>query len=424
MIRNLKVLMLLVIIAATGLATGLSKIDNRVSAIKSYPATVCPGTNTDGTATAIIPNSKVLGTSIPSNLNKMTEIGSSTFVSKKALLVDGGQVTSTSILRVGSALAAVNCSISDGDDWFIGGSSNVSSKGTIAIINSGLSSAIVDLKVFSSKAALVITKTIPANSAQYILTDSLAPGEDSIAVNAITRAGRVSIFMLDNRKSGLRSMGTDYVAPASAPSKLIVIPNIPTSSGKDDQLLRVVVPGNVSANLKATVLSSDGSFAPIGIDGTSVNAGAVKDFKFKPIVADSSYSLVLESDVPIGASVLTINSGDLTWATATTTLKDTSIQLGGFTPLFRFYGKTIDVNLSWIDTRGKRSGKHIVGNDTVAFRSKVGLTRVSITTNQSDNYGSLLVDSGSGYALLPITSGSHLESAVLPRSDARTINRG
>jgi hypothetical protein len=48
MIRNLKVLMLLVIIAATGLATGLSKIDNRVSAIKSYPATVCPGTNTDG----------------------------------------------------------------------------------------------------------------------------------------------------------------------------------------------------------------------------------------------------------------------------------------------------------------------------------------------------------------------------------------
>ena len=70
------------------------------------------------------------------------------------------------------------------------------------------------------------------------------------------------------------------------------------------------------------------------------------------------------------------------------------------------------------------SGKHIFGNDTVAFRSKVGLTRVSITTNQSDNYGSLLLDSGSGYALLPITSGSHLESAVLPRSDARTINRG
>jgi hypothetical protein len=98
--------------------------------------------------------------------------------------------------------------------------------------------------------------------------------------------------------------------------------------------------------------------------------------------------------------------------------------LGGFTPLFRFYGKMIDINLNWIDSRGRRSGKRIVGNDTVAFRSKVGLTRVSITSNQPDNFGSLLVNSGAGYALLPITSGSHLESAVLPRSDARTINRG
>jgi hypothetical protein len=219
-------------------------------------------------------------------------------------------------------------------------------------------------------------------------------------------------------------MGADYIAPAPAPSKTIIIPNVPTTKDKDGQILRVVVPGNVGANLKATILSSDGTFAPIGVDGASIDAGTVRDIKFKPVVADSSYSLRLDSDTPISASVLTINNGDLIWATNTTPITQTTFQLGGFTPLFRFYGKMIDVNLNWIDSKGRRSGKRIVGNDTVAFRSKVGLARVSITSNQPDTYGSLLVNSGSGYALLPITSGSRLESAVLPRSDARTINRG
>lgn len=422
--KNIKYFSLAAIIAVTGIASGLGKIENRVSAIKSYPATVCPGTNTDGSAAAILPNSRVLGTSIPSNLNKLRAIGSTVFASKKALLVNGGQVTSISVLRIGAALAAINCSISNGDDWFVGGSANVSSTGTIAVINSGLSSAIVDLKVYSSKSAVTVTKTIAANSAQYILTDSLAPGEDAIAINAITRAGRVSIFMLDNRKRGLRAMGADYIAPAPAPSKTIIIPNVPTTKDKDGQILRVVVPGNVGANLKATILSSDGTFAPIGVDGASIDAGTVRDIKFKPVVADSSYALRLDSDTPISASVLTINKGDLIWASNTNPISQTTIQLGGFTPLFRFYGKMIDINLNWIDSKGRRSGKRIVGNDTVAFRSKVGLARISITSNQPDTFGSLVVNSGSGYASLPITSGSRLESAVLPRSDARTINRG
>ena len=148
MIKNIKISALILIIIVTGIATGLGSIENRISSIKSYPATVCPGTNSDGSASAILPNSKVLGTSIPSNLNKMKAIGSTVFSSKKALLVDGGQVTSISVLHVGGALAAVNCSISDGNDWFVGGSANVSSTGTVAVINSGLSAAIVDLKVY------------------------------------------------------------------------------------------------------------------------------------------------------------------------------------------------------------------------------------------------------------------------------------
>jgi hypothetical protein len=423
--RDIRFAALLTLLAIVALSVELGKIENKFSSVQTYPATVCPGTNTDASATALIPNSKTMGTSIPSIQNKMKMIGTTNFASKKALLVDGGQVTSTSVLKGSSGwYAAVNCSISDGDEWFVGGSASVSSKGTISIVNSGLSSAIVDFKVYSSKASTIISKTVPANSSTYVLVDSLAPGEEAIAVNAITRSGRVSIFFLDNRKSGLRAMGADYVSPAPAPAKTVIIPNIPTTKSKDGQMLRVVVPGTVDANIKATIISSDGSFAPSGLDGISIQSDSVKDINFKPVVADSSYSLRLDSDVPISASVLTSGGGDLIWSTSAPFLTSTSLQLGGLTPLIRLYGSNIDVNLSWIDTRGNKSGKHIVGTDSVAFRPKVGLLRAQFSVTNNSTYGALLVTSGTGSAVLPIAPGSHLESATLPRSDARSINRG
>lgn len=423
--KDLKAIALMSLITVLLLTAGLGKIENRISQVKSYPATVCPGTNVDGSNVDLLPNAKIIGTSIPSNKNKMTKIGTSNFASKKALLIDGSSVTSTSVLKGNSGwMAAVNCSISDGDDWFIGGTGSVSSKGTISVVNSGLSSAQVDFKIYSSKAPRIVSKTIPANSVAYVLLDSLAPGEESIVVNAITRAGRVSIFMLDNRNRGLRAIGADYVAPAGKPSKTVVIPNIPIFKSDATQLVRIVVPGSVDANIKANIFSSDGSFSPSVIDGANINGESVKDFVFKPIVQDSSYALRIDSDVPISASVLTVLPGDLIWSTATPVIDQTALQVGGFKPLIRIYGKNINVDLDWIDTNGNRGNKRLVGTDTIAFRPKVGLSRVTFKATGSDSYGSLLLSSGSGYAILPILSGSHLESSSLPKSDARAINRG
>jgi 6,7-dimethyl-8-ribityllumazine synthase len=425
--KDLRFIAIASLLVATIISMTLGGVENRVSQVKNYPATACPGSLADSSVVDVMPNPKVLAASIPSKQGKMLPIGSRNFSTKKALLVDGGQITPVSVAKGSSGwLAAINCSVSDGDDWFVGGSANVTSKGVISVVNSGLSGAQVDFKVYSTKAPRTISKTIPANSEVDVMVDSLSPGEDSVAINAITRSGRVSIFMLDNQKRGLRSMGADFVASAPKPSNSLVIPNVPrvAKNKKTPQILRVVVPGSVDATLKATIYSSDGSFAPIGIDGVSVLGESVKDFVFLPIVADSSYSLKLESDVPISAAVLTIVGSDMVWATATPEITTTGLQIGGFKPLIRLYGKSIDVDLNWIDINGKRGSKRFVEKNTVAFRPKTGLARVIFTTRASGIYGALLIDNGSGAALLPITSGSHLESSVLPQSDARTINRG
>ena len=424
---NFKVISLAALVVATSVGMVLGKIEGNTASIQSFPATVCPGNLIDGSTTDVLPNSNIQGASIPNSQKKLGTIGSSSLVTKKPLLIDGGKVTSIAISRgANGSLAAVNCSISDGNDWFIGGTSSVSSKGLLSLVNSGLSAAQVDIQIYSSKAASVLSKTVPANSSVDINLDSLAPGEDAIAVNVLTRSGRVSPFMIDSRKQGLRAVGSDFVATAASPSKLVIIPNIPKISTKSGgkQIIRVVVPGNQSATLKATVFSSDGSFAPIGLDGANIPSASVKDIVFSPIVGDSSFALRLESDVPIGASVLSAFSGDFLWSTSAAPISNTALQVGGFAPLIRAFGSKINLELKLIDITGKKNSINLTGTDSVAYRPKKPLLRIEFSANDQNNFASLTLNSGSGVAQLPVISGAHLERSDLPRSDARTINRG
>ena len=422
-----KLLVLVLLLISIVFAFSIGGIEKNATTSLTYPATVCPGNLSDGSNSVFLPNSKINIASIPSKLGKLKGASSANLNSNKPLLIDGGNVTSLVVTKsAAGGLGASICSISDGNDWFIGGSSSVSSKGTLALINSGLSSAQVDINVYSSKASAVLAKPIPANSEVDIPLDSLAPGDNSIALNVLTRSGRVSSFVFDNRKSGLRAMGADFVTSSVNPATKIVIPNIPRVKSKTsgNQSIRIVVPGSSAAHLKATVYSSDGSFAPIGLDGANIPGGFVKDIDFNPIIADSSFSLVLESDVPIGAAVQSIVGGDLVWSTAVAKLDSTSIQIGGFKPLIRFYGAVVNVNLNMIESSGKRVLINLSGNDTVSFRPKNAIIRATFTSKLKENYGAMIIDSGNGFAQIPITSGSHLESSAAPKSEARTINRG
>jgi hypothetical protein len=425
MIKNIKIIALALLLISFGVATGLTDFSGSISKVQSFPSTVCPGNRFDGVLTDLLPNAETPVTSIPSHKNKLVKSGTSNFLTKSALLVDGGQFTSTTLLRGSNGwLGGAVCSISDGDDWFVGGSAGVQSTGIISVINSGLSTAQVDFKIYSSKAPGLVSKSIPANSELDIPIDSLAPGEESIAVNALTRSGRVSIFMIDKRHNGLRDLGGDFVSPSAQPAKEIVIPNIPYFTKNMTQTLRIVVPGNVDANLKATIYSGDGSFAPSGVDGISITNSTSKDVPLSPVISDSSYSLKLSADVPIIASVLTKISSDIVWSTAAQLLTQTNLDIGGFKPLMRFYGPSISLNLNWVDVNGKHGGVHISGADSVAYRPKVALLRLQVTPAAQDNYGAMIIDNNSGFTAIPITPGSHLESSALPVSDAKAINRG
>jgi len=422
------VLAIVLVIAAILGVGATQKVKTGIQTVAKFPATVCPSNLGDGAATAVLPNSKVLVRSIPTKNNKLVGAGTTNFqVGNRALFVDGNQTTSISVTRGSSGwLATTACVVSGSDQWFVGGSGALTSRAELDVVNSGLSSSIVDLFVFTSKGPLpIISQSIPANSEKSILVDTLAPGEDLVAVHAVTRSGRVSTFFLDQRKKGLRSLGADFVFDSGAPANHLVIPailNIGKKKGGGAQTLRVLAPGAVDATIKASIISTDGTFSPIELDNKVIKHGNVTDLTFSPVLSGSAYSLVIDSDVPVVASVRTDISGEFSWANSVKPFTNVTMNLGGLTPRVLFQGKAISVGISWIDINGKTGSATVSGSDFAGWAPKTGLRRISFVNN-SATYGGILFTGAGQIANLPVAPGAVLETAAIPQADARVISR-
>jgi hypothetical protein len=406
-----------------------------VSTIKSYPATVCPGNLSNGTSTSVLPSTKTLVRQIPASKNVMTKARTTFYLSSKPLLVDGSNETSINVTRnQSSSLATAICSINESDQWFVGGSGSVISKSSIQIVNSGLSTSVVDLFVYTPNAVSPVNSIrVSKNSSKQIYLDSLAPGESSVVIHAITRSGRVTMFLHDQRQRGLQRLGADFVSQSTSTSKRVVIPainNVSLTGRNTSQMLRILAPGDVNANVRAKIVASDGTFAPIELDDINIKGGKVKDITFKPVLQAKNFSLVLTADQPIVAAVKSAGTFDgvneFTWSTASEKLQETVMHFGGLQPTVVFQGKNIEVNVEWTGRDRKVYEKTIVGNkenDVATWSPKNGIVSARFSTKKDEIYGGIIFKERGRLSYLPLESGAQLESSAIPVLDARIISR-
>lgn len=409
--------------------------NSRTSTIKAYPATVCPGNLSSGTSTSVLPSTNLLVRQIPARKNLLTKAKTTYYLSGKPLLVDGNSETSINVTRSKSnALATAICSNNESDQWFVGGAGSVISKSSIQIINSGLSTSVVDLLVYTSNAVSpAISIPIAKNSSKKIYLDSLAPGENSVVIHAITRSGRVTMFLHDQRQRGLQSLGSDFVSPGANPATRVVIPainNVVLSGRSTTQMLRILAPGSVNANVRVKLISSDGTFAPIELDDIYLNGGKVTDITFKPVLLSKNFSLVLTADRPIVAAVKssgTFNgTNEFTWSTSSQQLRDLVLRFGGLRPEVVFQGKNIEVDVQWTSKNRKVYGKTIRGskeNDTATWSPKGGVISARFSTKNDQIYAGAIIKEERGLSYLPLVAGAQLESSAIPILDARIISR-
>ena len=429
----------IILVLLAGLSYFAPERDEQIKLTSSYPATVCPAIGNKVSSIAALTSSKI-DRRLIDGVSKRLNPGKGNVIPLKnaSLLVEGNPGTSLTFANNGWK-SVVPCSVSNGEQWFVGGSGGLTSKSFLYIVNSGFSESAVDLELFTLNGPIESKLvTVPQNSTKKIAIDSLVPGEESIALAVKTRSGRVSSYLFDERKKGLKALGADFVAPVGQARKQVVIPAISGLFGKLSQntnsvshTLRLLVPSSIDANVDISVNSDDGKFIPVGLSQLNIKSQRVFNVPLAFAPTNQPFSLIIESDQPILASVLSNfsygKSYEIAWATGADELSKWSVNLTGSKPTLTFVGERIDIQISATGTNGKKFEKKLTGSNFLVWRAPVGLNKLEVLANRNGISGGVIFlpeAGGIGSSYIPMNNGANLETASEPVSDARVISRG
>ena len=411
---------------------------DQVKVISTYPATVCPAIGNDVSSIAGVTSPKI-GRRLIDGTSRKIVPGRSTQIplTKSSILIEGNVGTALTFAN-SKWKAVVPCSVSNGQQWFIGGSASLTSKSLLYIVNSGFSDSNVSVEVFTPNGAVEEKNfVIPQNSTKRISVDTLAPGTDEIVIGVVTKSGRVSSFLFDERKKGLKSLGADFVSSTTEPSKRIQITAIPglidSLSGNNNSVehtMRLFVPGKIDANIEVTIISNDGKFVPDGLSEVKLSAQKVLSIPLKTAPSNQPFSLLINSEQPVLASVLsnfTIGrSNEISWSTSANLLSNWSTNLTGSKPILSFTGNKIEVVIEANGINGKKIEKNLKGQDFISWQSPVGLNRIQVFAKTKGVSGGLILlplTGNIGLSSIPMNNGANLETASEPLSDASVITR-
>lgn len=399
---------------------------------ETYPTVACPPTAAGQTSYISLATSKTpIRKSGSSGLSLKAADNSRITGGQSAVIIDSGSITPL-MWKANSGVwaGALTCLAPVTSQWFLGGSAGVTSKGSLTILNSGLGRALVTVNIYTENGIgtekLVALK---ANSFTTLPLSSLAPGSELVAIHLVPQSGRVNGFLIDERGRGLRALGGDTVNSVAEASKKVVIPAIPHTAPKGKKALphtlRIFVPGEIAAEIKAEISYANGSFAPAGIDGRTIASGKVVEIPLNLIAPTGKYSLTLTSDQPILASVksstLAQNKSDFTWSTAVEPLQPSTYSVTGLAPMLVFTGENVSVDLQLNSPKGATKKVEIRGAGVATYLVGEKVRTVSILKSSSDTYGAALISSGSGYGFAPLVQGSTLTRTSVPRSDIRVL---
>jgi hypothetical protein len=275
--------------------------------------------------------------------------------------------------------------------------------------------------------------TLKANSYSEIGLDTLAPGSRQVVLQALTRAGRVTSYMLDERGRGLRALGGDIINFAPSAKKEIYIPAIPHTvkkvGSKKVELphsLRLLVPGEIDARVSVKVISTDGSFIPAGLENKLVKAGSVVTLNLNPNLPASKFGIQISSDEPLVASVFSETNAegktDFIWSTSAPELIKFSLATTGIAPQLIFIGGSINIEAELFFGKGKRKQIKINGDEIATFKVPDGVRSVTFTTVGKGIYGAGLIATKSGYGYFPLAAGSVLTKSSVPVSNIRVLS--
>ena len=399
---------------------------------ESYPAVVCPP-NTQGLSTAIsLTSPKTLVRKTGTSSMQTSQVGFRRYaIAAQSAVIEAGPVTPIVWqVRSGVWAGAIPCSAAVSSQWFVGATADITSKGSLHIVNSGLGRALVDVTVYTENGPTIPRAvSVKPNSYLSLSLASLAPGSKEIAIHLLPRSGRVNGFVIDERRKGLQALGGDIVNSTGDAKKILQIPAVPqltSKKGSTPHTVRLFVPGAVDARISAEIKSTDGTFAPIALNGRVIAHQKVIEIPLNITMASGKFALHITSDQPILGSVFspTFAQGkrDFVWSTSAEELTDFTIATTGLAPTLVFTGDRIKLNLELVYTNGKSKKISIDSADIATYVVAASVRSISFSRISPGTSGAALISSKSGYGYLPLNPGSALTKSSIPASNIRVLN--
>lgn len=398
---------------------------------ESYPAVVCPP-NLSGLSSAISlstgkPEIRKTGTK---SMNTRPAGISRYAISSQSAVIESGEVTPVIWqTRKGVWAGAAPCTGPITSQWFVGATADITSKGSLNLVNSGLGKAVITVNVFTENGAVTPRDVVVgANSFLNLPLVSLAPGSKKIAIHIKPKSGRVNGFVIDERGRGLRSLGGDILNSTADPVKVLQIPAIPQQVNRNQatpHTLRLFVPGAIDARISAEIRSTDGTFSPISINGKVIPNQKVVEIPMKIKMAAGKFALHITSDQPILGSVFTQTvvqgKSDFIWSTHAPDLQKFTLATNGLAPNLVFTGKEIKVSLDLLSSSGKTKRVEIRGEDIATYTVAASTRSVTFTNISKGTSGAALISSKSGSGYIPLAPGSVLTKSSIPSSNISVL---
>jgi len=340
-----------------------------------------------------------------------------------------------------TGLAATSCLGATTESWLVGGSTAVGRTTLVTLANPSDVTSTVALTIFGENGIIQAsgaTGIIVQPHGQRVLSlAGFAPATTSPTVRVVSRGGQIVAHLQQSTVRGLDAGGVDFVSANAMPSSRQVIPGVIISGGlavaasvgaqgfEDlSTAIRVLAPGRQNSSATITLAPDAAQLvdgAPAGGASFVVNliASRVMDIPLED-VADGTYTITVEAEVPIVASARVSVVSPAVNSTVNSTINSAANSaVNGSATVSGEAARPQSSDFTWLAASPELSGRTIVAiangpAPTLHFRNE-GKADVTVTMTTRDGTELTVVVPAQGGASLAVSAGS---TYVLDGSEA------
>ncbi|HEU4512622.1 MAG TPA: DUF5719 family protein [Nocardioidaceae bacterium] len=229
---------------------------------------------------------------------------------------------STSVVDRARGVAAVGvqeCLAPRARWWFTGAGAGLDHTSTLVVANLDPGRAVIDVEVHGPGGLVdsVGTRgiTVQPGEVQAIDLVDVAPQTEELAVHVEASRGRVVAALADGFATRpAAAAGRDWIPVQADASKVLRLSPLPARA--DRRTLVVANPTAREALADVEISTPSGSFVPTDLPQLRVAPGSVVTADLGPAVGKEAAAVLLDSPVPLTATVRSARAADVTYAAA------------------------------------------------------------------------------------------------------------